>query len=247
MSARHPTQLMRSLALLRPRGGAIGPHSDGWGLAFYEGRAARVFKEPAPASESRCFASIAEQDYRSTMVIGHIRKANPSRFGRTTANTHPFHRELGGRSWVFAHNGKLPGIEHSRYEPRRFLPIGETDSERAFCYLLDRVADHWDGGTALTPQGLAEILASPLAELAELGELNILLSDGARLVAFASTKLHAVTRRCVEEGCEQEVLLLATAPLTDEAWEPLPLLRVHVIAGARGTQALTSSSTGSNE
>ena len=92
-----------SLALLRPRGGEIGPHADGWSLAFYEGREARVFKEPVPAAESRCLAFIAEHDYRSTIVIGHIRKANPPEFGRTSATTHPFSRELAGRSWVFAH------------------------------------------------------------------------------------------------------------------------------------------------
>ena len=44
MSARRPTDVNRSLALLRPRGGEVGPHSDGWGLAFYEGKAARIFQ-----------------------------------------------------------------------------------------------------------------------------------------------------------------------------------------------------------
>ncbi len=82
MSARHPTAVNHSLALLRPRGGEIGPHADGWGIAFYEGRAARVFKESVPASESRCLAFIADYDYRSSVVIGHIRKANPSRSAR---------------------------------------------------------------------------------------------------------------------------------------------------------------------
>ncbi|MGM0577383.1 MAG: class II glutamine amidotransferase [Myxococcota bacterium] len=64
MSALHPTDVNHSVALLRPRGGEIGPHADGWGLAFYEGRAARVFKEPIPAAESRCLAFISEYDFR---------------------------------------------------------------------------------------------------------------------------------------------------------------------------------------
>jgi predicted glutamine amidotransferase len=141
MSARHPTDVNHSLALLRPRGGEIGPHADGWGVAFYEGRAARVFKEPVPAAESRCLAFIAEYNYQSTLVIGHIRKANPPDIGRSSANTHPFSRELGGRAWVFAHNGKLPGLrEDPRFSPGRFQPMGETDSEHAFCFLLDRIA-----------------------------------------------------------------------------------------------------------
>jgi glutamine amidotransferase len=111
MSAHQPTDVNHLLAPLRPRGGEIGPHADGWGIAFYEGRATRVFKEPTLATDSPCPAFIAEHDYRSTIVIGHIRKANPPEFGRLSANTHPFSRELGGRSWVFAHNGKLPGVK----------------------------------------------------------------------------------------------------------------------------------------
>jgi len=35
MSARQPTDLSHSLSLLRPRGGEIGPHADGWGVAFF--------------------------------------------------------------------------------------------------------------------------------------------------------------------------------------------------------------------
>ncbi|MEQ9080795.1 MAG: class II glutamine amidotransferase [Sandaracinaceae bacterium] len=141
MSARHPTDVNHSLAMLRPRGGEIGPHADGWGVAFYEGRAARVFKEPVPAAGSRCLAFIADYDYQSDIVIGHIRKANPPEFGRASANTHPFSRELGGCSWVFAHNGKLPGLTADpRFSTTRFRPIGETDSEHAFCFLMDHVA-----------------------------------------------------------------------------------------------------------
>ncbi len=240
MSARHATDINHSLALLRPRGGEIGPHADGWGIAFYEGRAARVFKEPIPASESRCLAFIAEYDYRSTIVIGHIRKANPPRFGRASANTHPFHRELGGRSWVFAHNGKLPGIEHPRFEPRRFQPIGETDSERAFCFLLDRIAERWTGGPPPSAPDLEDILEAPVASLSALGEFNMLLSEGVHLVAYANTRLNALTRRCIEEECPQEVVLLATGPLTGEAWEPLLADRLHVFRDAQRATATTS-------
>jgi glutamine amidotransferase len=82
-------------------------------MAFYEGRAARVFKESVPAAQSRCLAFISDYDFRSTTIIAHIRKANPPEIGRAPANTHPFERELGGRSWVFAHNGKLPGIHEA--------------------------------------------------------------------------------------------------------------------------------------
>lgn len=231
LSALRPTDVNRSVALLRPRGGEIGPHGDGWGLAFYEGRAARVFKEPIPAAESRCLALIAQYDFRSTIVIGHIRKANPPQFARAVANTHPFSRELGGRSWVFAHNGKLAGVkEDPRFELRRFRPIGETDSEHAFCFLLDRLAVAGDGMVSGKGDPVAA-LEEPVALLSGLGELNFLMSDGIHLFVFANTKLHEVHRRCVQEHCDQRVVLLTTTPLTEEQWRPVEPGRLHLFAG----------------
>lgn len=223
MSARQAAGVNDSLALLRPRGGEIGPHSDGWGVAFYEGRAARVFKEPVPAAESRCLAFIAEYDFQSTIVIAHIRKANPSRVGRASANTHPFERELDGRSWVFAHNGKLPGVRaQPGLAPARFRPMGETDSEYAFCLLLDAVAGAEAGsGRGLDGADLAAALAPLITELAGLGEFNFMLSNGEFLVAFAHTRLHSLHRVCAQDGCAQELVLLATSPLTREPWLPL--------------------------
>lgn len=223
ISAKYPTDVNNSLALLRPRGGEIGPHADGWGVAFHEGNAARVFKEPIPAAESRCLAFISEYDFKSTTVIAHIRKANPAEISRASANTHPFERELGGRSWVFAHNGKLPGLrDDPAAKPRRFQPIGETDSEYAFCLLLDRIARR------RTIDGLVEAIREPVRRLAAMGEFNFMLSDGAQLIVHPHTKLFIARRACVESGCDQRVVLLATTPLTDEPWHALAREQLYV-------------------
>ena len=231
MSARFPTDVGRSLAVLRPRGGDIGPHSDGWGVAFYDGRAARVFKEPAPAAESDCLAFISDRGFQSRTVVGHIRRANPPTFGRSSANTHPFERELGGRSWVFAHNGKLEGLrDDPAFIPRRFRPIGETDSELAFCLLLDAIAER-GADTEASRWDVVEAIGSLIQDLSDFGEFNFLLSDGERLFVHAHTRLYALHRICLKDGCQQEVVLLATAPLTDEIWAPLTGL--HVFADGR--------------
>jgi predicted glutamine amidotransferase len=47
-------------------------------------------------------------------------------------------RELWGRYWVFAHNGDLKGF-HPRLHGA-FRPVGDTDSERAFCWLMQELA-----------------------------------------------------------------------------------------------------------
>src|SRR5262245_57087747 len=136
MECNVPTDIVFSFTGLRQRGGRTGPHRDGWGLAFYEGPAARVFLDPAPAAESPLARFLAEHPIKTLLAIGHIRKRTR---GKTTlSNTPPFVRELWGRTWVFAHNGTLHGV---RKRPLgRFRPIGETDSEHAFCWLLDRIS-----------------------------------------------------------------------------------------------------------
>jgi|GEM_PF-4817116 len=59
------------------------------------------------------------------------------------------------------------------------------------------------------------------------------MSDGVHLLAFANTQLQQVNRTCVERGCEQRVVVLATSPLSDEPWSPLDLERLHVFAAGR--------------
>jgi glutamine amidotransferase len=235
MSARYPTDVDRSLRLLIPRGGEIGPHDDGWGIAFYEGRCARVFKEPAPAAESRCLALISEYGYQSRTVVAHIRKANPSELGRSSANTHPFERELDGRSWVYAHNGKLPGLGGADQGlKRRFKPKGETDSELAFCMILNALdSSGLERGYTGSPSKFIEKLTELIDIIAAFGEFNFLLSDGGVLVVYAHTNLHMVRRRCKERGCDQRVILVATAPLTEEPWTRLKPETLHVFEAGR--------------
>lgn len=246
MSANQPTDVNHSLALLRPRGGELGPHADGWGVAFYEGRAARVFKEPVPAAESRCLAFIADYDFQSTMVIAHIRRANPERVGRASANTHPFEREWNGRSWVFAHNGILPGLrENAEFAVRRFRPLGETDSEHAFCVLMDAIAaSHADSHKGPPANAVIKTIQPLVARLAELGEFNFMLGDGENLIVHAHTKLHAVRRSCRTDGCRRNVVLLATSPLTDEPWVQLIPGSIHIFANGREISATAGAARG---
>jgi glutamine amidotransferase len=232
---RERTSRCHSLALLKPRGGEIGPHADGWGVAFYEGGAARIFKEPIPAAESRCLAFITEYDFKSEVVIAHIRKANPRHVGRASANTHPFEREWNGRSWVFAHNGKLPGLrDQKRFALNRFRPLGDTDSEHAFCLIMEAIAKMDDpAGRPLSGHLIVERLQPVVDQLARLGPFNFLLSNGESLIAHAHTRLHALRRNCAGECATCDVVLLATSPLTDEPWMALEPSSIHVYAGGR--------------
>ncbi len=52
MSANVPTDIRFSFSGLMERGGSTGPHGDGWGIAFYEGKGCRTFHDPGPSSDS---------------------------------------------------------------------------------------------------------------------------------------------------------------------------------------------------
>jgi glutamine amidotransferase len=134
MSANVPTDIVFSFTGLMQRGGRTGPHRDGWGIGFYEGRGLRLFQDPAASSESEVANLVQRYPIKSEVVIGHIRQANVGKV--CLSNTHPFVRELWGRNWCFAHNGQLGDFSGLA---SFYRPVGDTDSEAAFCDLLNRV------------------------------------------------------------------------------------------------------------
>ena len=230
MSANVPTDVRFSFAALSQRGGATGSHTDGWGISFYEHKGCRSIHDPNPSAHSELARFIRSYPIKSLMVTAHVRKANR---GKTSLeNTHPFTRELWGSAWSFAHNGQLKGIKKRQLS--YYMPIGTTDSEHAFCWILDQLRATFpkrpsDGRLAQTLSGL-------FADLRGLGVFNALLSDGRSLYASCSTKLCYVARKApfgpaslIDEDLEVDfskettpddrVLILASTPLTkNETW-----------------------------
>ena len=234
MSANVPTDICFSFTGLMQRGGKTGPHRDGWGIAFYEGRGCRSFHDPHPSAGSEIARLVQRYPIKSELVISHIRRANRGRV--CLENTHPFSRELWGRPWVFAHNGQLRGVKRLALDFYR--PVGSTDSEHAFCWLLDRIRARFP-----QPPRRAETLWQHLhilsGELNRRGVFNYLLSDAHHLYAHCGTQLAWLTR-CAPFGearlmdaelavdFQQEttphdvVSVVATQPLTvNEAWNRL--------------------------
>lgn len=87
MSANVPTDIVFSFTGLMQRGGGTGPHRDGWGIAFYEGRGVRLFQDPLASVDSEVARLVQRFPIKSETVIGHIRQANVGKVG--LSNTHP--------------------------------------------------------------------------------------------------------------------------------------------------------------
>jgi predicted glutamine amidotransferase len=243
MNANTPTDVMFSFTGLATR---ADEHKDGFGIAFFEDCGLRLFVDHHSARQSPVAQLVKGYPIRSDNVIAHIRKATQGRIA--LENTHPFMRELWGRYWVFAHNGDLKD-----FRPRlhgSFRPVGDTDSEHAFCWLMQELAKAHAGVPAVGE--LSNTLGELLPRLHAHGTFNMLLSNGQALWAHCSTKLHWLLRRepfgaaaLADEDVEVDfarhttpgdrVAVVATEPLTrNEPWHAMaPGELIAFIGGAR--------------
>ena len=242
LSSRLPTRVTFSLGAFAARGSPGGP-VDGWGVAYHDGRDARIYKEPEPARDSKWLAFVEREKISSGLVISHIRHATQGAV--SLPNTQPFARELGGRLHVFAHNGRLPGLI-AENRGARFKPMGDTDSEIAFIILLEKLADVWGGSDVPPLPTRMAIFARFAGDMRRLGPANFLYTDGDALFvhghrrtqvdgSVAPPGLWRLRRHCPIdsdtvhgagvsiEGTRgpQDIFLFASVPLTDEDWVPL--------------------------
>lgn len=235
MNANVPTDICFSFTGFQARGGATDVHSDGWGIAFFEGKGTRLFLDPNPSCSSPIAELVRQYPIKSKNIIAHIRKATQGAIG--LENTHPFRRELWGQYWIFAHNGNL--LDFAPALDGHFLPVGLTDSERAFCWLLQQLRQRF--GSQCPPHAkLFAALHALTLEVARYGEFNFLLSNGDWLFAHASTRLSYIVRQApfaeahlndqdvtvdfrALTNFHDRVAIIATQPLTDnERWQEMP-------------------------
>lgn len=231
MNCATPTDITFSFRGFSQRAGITSDHSDGFGIAFFEDKACRLFVDNQSAVESPIAELIRNYPIKSRNVIAHIRKATQGKI--TLENSHPFIRELWGRQWIFAHNGDLHGFDPVL--TGKFTPVGNTDSERSFCYLLDQLVAKF-GYVEPSLEEIFAVLEDISPQVAEHGTFNFCLSNGKALFSYATTKLHWIVReypfqpaRLIDLDVEVDfssvttpedrVAVITTEPLTDnEQW-----------------------------
>ncbi|MCA9568778.1 MAG: class II glutamine amidotransferase, partial [Myxococcales bacterium] len=212
----------------------------GWGVAWYpsDGAAAMVIKDPTSLGHDALTHVLSDWErFSATVFVAHLRGAAKR---RTQQDTHPFVRSYGGRDWVLTHNGDLRhGFREALPLPAEpaFEPVGSTDSEHLFCWVLERLRER--RVRRLRDLDPATLLGW-LRDINTLGTLNLVLSDGQDLVAYSDAfgyrplwwvrhrppdQLIAVRDEEVEikvgtsADTNRTVVVFSSRPLSDAAWE----------------------------
>ncbi len=109
-------------------GREMGPQADGWGMAWLEDGAIRLFRTTTPLHESVCARELVPQ-LRTRAYIVHLRKVSREfDFTRNLVNTQPFANCV----LAFAHNGTVRGLV------RRGRREGKSDSRILFEFVSGR-------------------------------------------------------------------------------------------------------------
>lgn len=207
--------------------GKGNPH--GWGFAFHQNGDWKIIKEPTSLSAKDI--NDEQFKFRSKAIIGHVRFISCG--NQSHLNTHPFKIN----KWAFAHNGTVNGImKDPQFALTTFKPEGKTDSEYAFCYLLEKIGNE--------PEDIKEVLEIEAQKIRQYGRFNFLLSDGETIFAYGDDRLYYVQREAPFEEVtlkdeqysinlkeikapDEKAIIIATEPLTvNEKWKRINGLKV---------------------
>ena len=240
--------------LLQSQEDEIGrSHPDGWGIAYYDGGTPHLQKNSSAAFEGLHFSNTAERVYSHT-VVSHVRLAtvgNPSQ-----QNCHPFNwgnwvfAHNGTVAGIDTLRSELTN-EISRTLRREIL--GSTDSELLFHWLIQRALDRQaiDCQECRSLDALTNAIIDSIAELDQRckqaspnkpAKLNTILTDGNVLVASRLRNSLCIVHRDGIRDCEicgiphvnhhagtpYYAVVLASEPLSHEAWELIP--DAHVVS-----------------
>lgn len=223
-------------------------HADGWGLGYYVGEQPQIVRSVAAAFEDEAFLTTAEQISART-VLAHVRQAS---VGATALeNVHPFTYGRwafahNGTARPFDVVGPL--LAANTAERFQALRRGTTDSEAVFLWLLSRLERAGFDPDARTHDvaGIVRFMAEATQQLAgwcasappeDAARLNLMLTDGELLIV---TRWNHTLSWLIRDGIRDteangsapprptaleqrnRVVIVASEPLTDEAWQEVP-------------------------
>ncbi|MBB63657.1 MAG: transglutaminase [Waddliaceae bacterium] len=161
---------------------SVAPY--GWGIAWHPDNkaAALLYKQTntsAEVSSTNEMPDIAA--FRSKTFIC---KAKTDSAGYTHHEIQPFSKSFAGNDWLFAHCGNIDknSLRELFTSDSKFLtPLGRSDSELAFCFLLGKF---YQEGLESIKAATTSLLLSWLAELDKIGVPDITMSDGTSMLIY---------------------------------------------------------------
>ena len=161
-------------------------HSLGWGFGWYpdDQRSATVAKDPTAHDTKILVDALTEwANFRSTIFFCKVRGASK---GYSQRETQPFSRSFAGRDWLFMHNGDLEksALEALHGRKTRLLePLGNTDSELAFCNILSLIQENENKARRIRDID-AHMMLTWFQRFDTLGSADMVLTDGDSIVCF---------------------------------------------------------------
>ena len=132
-------------------------HDSGWGSAWVtEDENISMIKsvEPIFEDKEKLFSLTEHLMFKRWFMI-HARKASPG-YEIKVENVHPFVVDFEGMPVAFAHNGEVKKEYLEKIpEFQRFIPLGNTDSEKFFLHILETIKTPEN----LTKENIQQILS----------------------------------------------------------------------------------------
>lgn len=171
----------------------VNNYMGSWGIGYFGDQGCQIY---------------LEHDYSQLSPIANLFKQLPIKSKNFIAytdgtaskncllrNSQPFCRQLWGKNWIFSHQGFYYNFEPSLNG--HYLPVGETNSEVLFCYLLQELEKVFPYAHRQIPSTceVKQALTVLAKKIAQNGVFNFLLSDGDFLFAYCSTELFYTIRQ----------------------------------------------------
>ncbi|MBR1751367.1 MAG: class II glutamine amidotransferase [Ruminococcus sp.] len=183
-------------------------HPHGWGIMY----GGFTDKGVEKASDCKKLKNIVDRLEPQPMLLAHIRFATVGSV--KSVNCHPFTQtDNNGRRWTLIHNGTI--YSGSRLIKYLSTQAGDTDSERLFMLLLDRINAASKNGE-LSEKERFELIDDFVREMSPRNKLNLMIYDG-DIMYIHKNMSDTMKYRRTEAG-----YLFATTALDDKDWKSVP-------------------------
>ncbi|MBO6140564.1 MAG: class II glutamine amidotransferase [Ruminococcus sp.] len=190
----------------------------------------QLYKEAARASDSERLSEMINSLEPQRVSLAHIRFATVGSVREE--NCHPFMgADITGREWTLIHNGTI--YSGSRLVNGIYTQKGDTDSERLFIYMIDKLNKAQANGE-LCARERFKLIDEIVIELSPRNKLNLIIYDGEVMYVHKNMR-DTLSLRRLGSGT-----MFATKPLDDEDWEDAPLSQLvgyidgeHIFTGLK--------------